>query len=421
MMKLYPYQKKHVQRLTEILQKRRGALDLSATGTGKTICALSVAKNLRKSATVVAPLATFPGWKRAASDINIKLNIINYEMLNSLIKKNAFSVSVDPSSLLIYDEIHKTKHYRTQNAKNMLKFAKQGHKILGLSATIAHHAEHLRAANEAFRFTNDYSFSQFMYRCGYYWEQNKWGGTWLPKPQALERTKAVIEPFSSCMTLEDAKEMFKENSILVEVISSKEDKNLAKIYEQTFKALRSGDKKNGADSLTKMLRARQASEHAKLPYVVEEVERLVDEGYSVVVFCNFNDTIDALTKELVNYAPAWIRGGQEAARRENNRLAFQQNQTSVMLCNIQSGGVGLDLHDINGRPRYAIHLPPLSAVDLKQAFGRIHRAGAKSPSQQKVLFSDVPVETRIAELLRSKLHALDTLHDSEIETLGRLI
>lgn len=396
-------------RLVSILEKKRGALDLSATGTGKTVCTVSVAKLLKKPLVVVCPLGVIPGWKRTAEALDVPYQVWNYE--SSYVR--AGNMALPKDALVIYDEAHRCKNYKTLNAKSMLRISRAGHKILALSATIAHHAEHLRAWNDAFRFG---AFSSFMYTCGYYYEANRYGGSWLPRyADSVERTKRVIAPFTSCMTLEDAKALFKENSVSVEIISSKEDKKLSALYEKTYKEKRKGDKTwIQGDHLTKMLRARQASEEVKIPYVVDEVERVVDEGRSVVVFCNFDDTLTDLFYALEKFKPAVIAGGQLPSIREAHRKAFQDGETFVILCNLQSGGVGLDLHDVNNRPRYSIILPSWSAVDLKQALGRTHRAGSKSAAVQKILYSDVPVEKKIAEAVKNKLHALDTLHDSEV-------
>lgn len=414
-MKPYKYQRKHIDRLIEILETKRGAFDLSATGTGKTLCALTVAKELGRPAAVVAPLGTLPGWRRTAEALGMPLVSVNYE---SLTKARGFvtpqEIKLPKNALVIYDEAHKCKNHKTGNAKTMLYIARSGYKILALSATIAHHAEHLRAWNDAFNLANTNSFSAFMYACGYYYEQSKWGGAWLPKSEnSVDITRRRIAPFVSAMTIEDAGEMFKENSVSVEVVSSQEDPELKKAYEDYFKALCAGDKKTKGDHLVKELRARQASEKAKIPYILDRVDELTEEGFSVVLFCCFNETIDELRQSLAGHLPAVIRGGQSPAAREAERKRFQENKTRVILCNLQAGGVGLDLHDLHGQPRYSIILPDWSAVSIKQALGRIHRAGAKSPAIQQILYSDVEVEKRMAEAVRAKLHNLDTLHDSE--------
>lgn len=416
-MKPFKYQRKHIDRLTQILETKRGAFDLSATGTGKTLCALTVAKELGRPAAVVAPLGTLPGWRRTAEALGMPLVSVNYE---SLTKARGFvtpqEIKLPKNALVIYDEAHKCKNHKTGNAKTMLRIARSGYKILALSATIAHHAEHLRAWNDAFNLANTNSFSAFMYACGYYYEQSKWGGAWLPKSEnSVDITRRRIAPFVSAMTIEDAGEMFKENSVSVEVVSSQEDPALKKAYEEYFRALRAGDKKTTGDHLVKELRARQASEKAKIPYILDKADELTEEGFSVVLFCCFNETIDELQRNLVGVKafPAVIRGGQSPSAREAERKRFQENKTRIILCNLQAGGVGLDLHDLHGQPRYSIILPDWSAVSIKQALGRIHRAGAKSPAIQQILYSDVEVEKRMAEAVRAKLHNLDTLHDSE--------
>lgn len=414
-MKPYKYQRRHIDRLTQILETKRGAFDLSATGTGKTLCALTVAKELGRPAAVVAPLGTLPGWRRTAEALGMPLVSVNYE---SLTKVRGFvtpqEIKLPKNALVIYDEAHKCKNHKTGNAKTMLRIARSGYKILALSATIAHHAEHLRAWNDAFNLTNTNSFSAFMYACGYYYEKKKWGGAWLPGSEnSVDITRRRIAPFVSGMSIEDAGEMFKKNHVSVEIVSSQEDPALKKAYEDYFKALRAGDKKTKGDHLVKELRARQASEKAKIPYILDKVDELTEEGFSVAVFCCFNETIDELQRSLARHLPAVIRGGQTPAERETERQSFQENKTPCILCNLQAGGVGLDLHDLHGQPRYSIILPDWSAVSIKQALGRIHRAGAKSPAIQQILYSDVEVEKRMAEAVRAKLHNLDTLHDSE--------
>lgn len=410
-MNLLNRQKAHVQKLTASLRVRRLMFDLSPTGTGKTICALYVAKNLHLNPVVICPLAAIPGWKRHADLLGMPLTVVNYE---SVQKSKGFvtakGIQIPKDSLVIYDECHRAKNYKTQNTKTMIRISRAGYKILALSATLAHHAEHLRGWNEAVRLTNDYSFSSFMFRCGYYYEKNRWGGTWLPQPQALEKTAAVLAPWSSAMTLEGLPDV----SLFVEVVKTKEDAELSKLYETTFKKLRAGDKQKG-DHLVEILRVRQASERTKIAYLVEQIEELIEEGRSVVVFCNFNDSIDLLAGELAKYEPAQIRGGQNPRVREVERLKFQQNKTPVILCNLQSGGVALDLHDLHGRPRYSFILPSWSAVDLKQAIGRTRRTGALSKAVCRILYSDVPTERRLAEAVENKIEALDTLHDSETD------
>ena len=98
--------------------------------------------------------------------------------------------------------------------------------------------------------------------------------------------------------------------------------------------------------------------------------------------------------------------------------AFQADETKVMLCQIQSGGVGVSLHDERGeRPRSSLICPTYSAIDLKQALGRIHRAGAKSKSVQRIIFAADSIEEAVMKKVKAKLHNIETLNDGDIETI----
>jgi len=57
--------------------------DLSPTGTGKTICALYVAKNLHLNPVVICPLAAIPGWKRHADLLGVPLTVVKSESVNT--------------------------------------------------------------------------------------------------------------------------------------------------------------------------------------------------------------------------------------------------------------------------------------------------------------------------------------------------
>tara|TARA_Y100000588_G_C13888717_1_gene767717 strand:- start:498 stop:758 length:261 start_codon:yes stop_codon:yes gene_type:complete len=82
---------------------------------------------------------------------------------------------------------------------------------------------------------------------------------------------------------------------------------------------------------------------------------------------------------------------------------------------IQAGGTGLSLHDEDGgHPRVALISPTFSAVELRQALGRVHRASGKSKSIQKIVFAANTVEDRVAAAVRRKLNNLDMINDGEL-------
>ncbi|NBQ65785.1 MAG: hypothetical protein EBT95_09730, partial [Verrucomicrobia bacterium] len=81
-------------------------------------------------------------------------------------------------------------------------------------------------------------------------------------------------------------------------------------------------------------------------------------------------------------------------------------------------GVGVSLHDENGiRPRSSLICPTYSAIDLKQALGRIHRAGAKSKAVQRIIFAADSIEETVMKKVKAKLKNIETLNDGDIETI----
>jgi len=167
------------------------------------------------------------------------------------------------------------------------------------------------------------------------------------------------------------------------------------------------------------LRARQEVELLKVPTFVELAEDALAEGSSVAIFVNFKDTLEAIAQRLMSAGPvAIVEGGQSDAVRDLNIAKFQHNDAKIIICMIQAGGVGINLHDeLGGHPRVSLISPGFSAVDLRQTLGRIHRAGSKSPAIQKIIFAAGSVEMRVCALIKKKLAHLDLINDDELNPI----
>ena len=89
-----------------------------------------------------------------------------------------------------------------------------------------------------------------------------------------------------------------------------------------------------------------------------------------------------------------------------------------MLCMTQAGGTGLSFHDTLGdHPRVALISPSFSAVDLRQALGRVHRASGASSSIQKIVFAADTIEMGVCRSIRAKLNNLDLINDDELNPI----
>jgi superfamily II DNA or RNA helicase len=174
-------------------------------------------------------------------------------------------------------------------------------------------------------------------------------------------------------------------------------------------------KEKSISALTAILRARQEIELVKVPLFIEMIEDGIESGMSVVVFCNFTETINALaarldTKCIVNGDP------KHEKFRQQNIDDFQNDKQRVILVNIAAGGAGLSLHDLTGKhPRLALISPSYSAVLMRQSTGRVWRDSAKSKSLQKIIFVAKTVEEKVCEAVNKKLDNMDVLNDGDLK------
>jgi SNF2 family DNA or RNA helicase len=104
----------------------------------------------------------------------------------------------------------------------------------------------------------------------------------------------------------------------------------------------------------------------------------------------------------------------------NDRLRiieeFQENKSKIIILNIKAGGIGISLHDIQGgHPRVSIISPPWSSLDLVQALGRIHRAGGKTKSLQRIIYTANTIEENIADKLKQKLNNINSINNGDLD------
>jgi superfamily II DNA or RNA helicase len=207
------------------------------------------------------------------------------------------------------------------------------------------------------------------------------------------------EIIADCYNMEDM-EVNRINSVQAEM-------------ERELKLLTNRIKRDKSSELTAILRARQQIELTKVPLFIELIEDGLENGMSVVVFLNFTETIQAISKRMK--IDCIFDGKTKDEVRLKNVEDFQDNNQRVILINIASGGAGLSLHDLKGgHPRLALISPNYSAVLMRQATGRVWRDDAKTKSIQKIVFVAKTVEEQVCKNLQEKLKNLDFLNDGDL-------
>ena len=396
------------------------AFDGSDPGVGKTYVAAKVARRCDFRPLVVCPKVSIPMWESVLRGFGVSpTGVVNYEKLRTgstpfgkWERGRRFIWEVPQNALLIFDEAHRCKGKDSQNAK-MLRDAR-GIPMMLLSATMADNPMQLRAVAHVTGLSDWNGFWGWLLRNGC--RKGRFGMEFIKsRTDVLNHLHAeLFSKRGSRIRIADLGDQFPETQIVAEALDFGD--GVDKIYNEMaeeldqLEAVAKNDKP--AMQLTVTLRARQKAELCKVPGIVSMANDFLDEGRSVVVFTNFKASLEAIAAKLKT--SCLIHGDQTPDERRQSIEAFQSNASRVIVVNTQAGGVSVSLHDTTqSHPRVALVCPTYSASDLRQALGRVHRAGG-SKSLQRILFAAGSIEEKICARVNAKLSRLDLLNDGDL-------
>lgn len=425
----FAHQFRAIERLSTRLALHHTAVDGSDTGTGKSATALWTAQVLRRRPLVVCPLAVVSAWQRTAADIGVPLlGVHHYEQIRD--NKTAFfkrtpggrkcAWTLPDDALLIFDEAQRCKGLTSLNSK-MMHAAEAAPKVLALSATLASSPLELKALGRLLGWFGPWVGEYEQWCAGYGVVQGPFGPEFTGGATALRKLHEALWACGVRVRAEEIAE-FPEGVVLPELIDVNEAEALAtaqiaEIYaELDLKLL-----DDVPMPVVLLLRARQRAEARKLSWLLEAVLDGINRGKATVVMLNFRATLAALQQMLaargVEADIIWgstKRGAAKQADLDSKIGAFQANQRRAILLQIDSGGVGISLHDERKeRPRESIISPGWSAVALRQALGRIRRLGGTAVVQRMVAVADTP-ESAVLRRLQGKLLCMDALNDGDL-------
>jgi hypothetical protein len=433
------------------------ALDASDTGTGKTFCALVACAELGLTPCVIAPLAVLPSWVRAAVFLKVNLGwLINYDKLRagrsgfgSFIPASMGPDGNDPMArgeffkfqylpgngkhVVIFDEVQKCKAHDSKQGQILRDAARAGHKCLMLSATAAKDPLEMRNLGAALGLHSgkESDWRAWAKRNGCVDSQQRWGSQMRfdrkqSKANLAELHRQIFPMRGQRIRVADVPD-FPETSITADSLDTGHTEEINQAYADAEAKIAAAVGKpagaKAADSLAAMMAARIAAEKGKLDLFEDLAKEALDEGKSVAIFLNFRAHLGELAKRLKTECIIWgqdLNGrAQKPGERQQHIDDFNADRSRVILVSLQAGGAGLSLHDLNGDyPRVALISPSYSAIDLKQALGRVHRAGAKTKSMQRILFAAGTVEDEICTSMRVKLANIETLNDGDLTPGG---
>lgn len=426
----YIWQQQSIADMQHALMSQRPIVaNTSDTGTGKTYQTCFTAKQLERNLVVVCPKSVIPAWEEAAQRVGVELiTAINYEKLTRSAprkrevnpdqlplcywerKPQVLQWLIPAGSILVFDEAHKLSGKTSQNSKLLIAAARQRIPTILLSATLCDSPLKMKALGYALGLHNlkDFKYWLLANQC----IQDTFGTlTYIGGEKHMQSLRHQIGENITGVKVSALGDQFPDNQIntLALTVTKNLDDEYAKALELMIQ--------EAETEVVASLRARQLSEYEKTPHIIELAKNSLAEGNSVAIFVNYRGTYETLLSAFPEAAR--IVGGQSKGDRHVHLTNFQDNSSPIIICMIQAGGVGINLHDLHGRPRVSFISPGHSAIELKQALGRIHRAGSQSPAIQNILFAEnSKIEQRIRKNLTNKLNNLAALNDSDLSIMG---
>lgn len=457
---LKDYQQPHFAKLLTYLIKYDFGHDGSDTGVGKMYVGCGLIKAFSTEVLVIAPKSVVPQWEEVLQGFEcFNYTVINYESAWRQLGAvrpwgtGSFFQFHRKYPFIIFDEAHRCGGETTINSKLLIAAKRSGAKILTQSATIAETPLRMKAFGFAAGLhklsDRTDSWQNFLMRrkC----MPGTFGGwTFSAKvhPEVLPMLQEDIYMCERGSRLRKSEiPGFPRMTTEVRLLGNPDkqltrlgDELLAHYNEKSVKAQkfaeRAAAKHEAAvkaaldlgeeppeetpsgEALARMMFIRQQFEIAKVPMFADMIEDEIETS-KVAVFCNFNETIEALMKTASSRGWKYgvirgVRPGSGDGVREETKKAFQANQLDAVFVNIAAGGTGLSLHDpVTQVARTQIICPTFSGRDLKQVLGRSNRLEGGF-SRNLLCYFEGTYEGVVARIARANIDNIDQLNDAQL-------
>ena len=347
--------------------------------------------------TFVVPNKKFFKWP----DEN-EMVIINYDILSE-------QKDIPEDLILIVDEAHACKNYKTKRHNNVKAIAEKAAKVIFLTGTpIMNRPFDLMgvlSAGNMFRETFG-TWNKFCELFSAY--RNRFGWSFgMPSPEVPERMKRVMLRRLKKDVLTDLPD--KQYSSLKVDLTGSIIEELDKEFSQYKDVLEMGVMPRFEDIAA--VRAKLAKN--RIPAMLQMVEEYEDMDTPLIVFSAHVAPIEEL-----KFRDGWeiITGSTKAIDRSKIVERFQKGELKGLGLTIAACGIGLTL----------THASNILFVDLDwtpalniQAEDRAHRIGQKNSVNIISMYSDHPLDQRIHELLQFKMEIARRAFDSKIEAKFR--
>lgn len=426
---LYPFQRDGVRWLAG----RSAALLADVMGTGKTVQAL-VAAPEGAPVLVIAPASIKGSWARETrrwrSDLTPailegrgsfrwpapgQILICNYDILPKAVESapgsKRFSIPDLPEApagtVLIADEAHAIKGSKTGRTRSFRCLARSvraagGKTWLVTGSPLTNRPQELWNCLAAAGLEKEAYGAWPNFVRVFRGFHNGWGLEWgSPLPEAAELLKRVmlrrrIEDVLPDLPGKTVSEIWVEIDRKTRTLCDKAQAALKGAGVDLDQAVEDASALHKAPAFAEVSAARAALATAKIPALLELVERYEEEGEPLVVFSAHRAPVDAM---VGREGWAVITGDTPAADRTTAVEDFQAGRLKGIAGTIQAMGTGLTLT----HSRTAVFVDLLWTPELnRQAEDRIHRIGQTRGQTIVLLLADHPMDSRVTAICRGK-------------------
>jgi superfamily II DNA or RNA helicase len=338
-------------------------------------------------------------------------------------KKVRYQFYLPDDVIVIFDEAHRCKNLTSQTSKLLLGLSECKNKIMILSATITDKIKCFKPFGIFFGFYLDPKQFNMWINKLYKINKNKYQKSETSDSDLIKLDiihHKIFPNYGSRIRISELGDLFPKNQIIASCYYLENHAEIEKVYNEINNALAElATKEHYALPLPALIYCRQKIEMLKVTLFMDLANEHLEDGYSVVIFVNYLETMNYLCyhmkKEIDKYGLSIIVGGQTISERKANIDDFQNNTNKFCISTLESGGIGISLHDIHGgHPRVSLISPSWTSISIRQACGRIHRAGAKTPALQKIVYVAKTYEEDICKLIKAKLTVIDSINDGDL-------
>ena len=434
--RLRPYQRVDV----EFLSMRKNAAVFNEQRTGKTPTILLAVKDRMNKGIIVCPAGLKLNWSREIQrwihrdslvvsgtkkkrlklyqqfkDSDKAILIISYETLRADIAE--FGVEFD---VLIVDEAHRLRNYKTQQSKALLTLSKLAKHVFPMTGTPAvNHPADVFGILKLLRPTKYSSYWNFIDRYFGY-EQTRFGREILSlKKHRIEEFTEVLNSISVQRKRNDVMQWIPpitHRTIPLELSDVQK-----RYYTQLVDTFRYDENvvPNAVALLTRLrqicLHTGLITEHESSPKADFIKEYLSDNAESILVFSSFTSFLKKLHAELPG--SVLLTGEQTQAEKQEAVDKIQRGEAKIMLANVVAGGTGWTLDKVD---TIIFTDKSFNPIDNEQAQDRIVptvKDATYGAKQIITLTMQETLEANIEQLLEAKQNIIQYVNNYGLNRL----